>query len=98
MGETIFDVIYPLTIVMDRYSGVYSGGLFTAWNLEPCDVPIDILSDDVTCMDFWYGVNGDVLSGVIRDDIICGVGNTPDEAAANLYARLRRTNNASQEN
>lgn len=27
--------IYPLTIVKDRYTGVYSGGIYTAWKLSP---------------------------------------------------------------
>ena len=25
---------YPLTVLMDRYSGIFSGGKFTAWNKE----------------------------------------------------------------
>ena len=26
--------IYPLTIINDRYAGTYSGGIFTAWNMD----------------------------------------------------------------
>ena len=88
MDNTVFNSIYPLTIVSDRYCGVYSGGNFTAWNLEPCDVPEEIYSGDMTCMDFWNGVDGDVLYGKIRSDIVCGIGNTPEEAVANLYIRI----------
>lgn len=25
---------YPLTIIADRYNGTYSGGRFTAWNMD----------------------------------------------------------------
>lgn len=52
IGENI---IYPLTIITDRYGGTYSGGDFTAWNLQPCDVPDDVYSDDDTCCEFWMG-------------------------------------------
>lgn len=44
---------YPLTICVDRYSGAYSGGEFTAWNLDANEVPEEIHSDDVTCSLFW---------------------------------------------
>lgn len=88
MRETIWDSIYPLTLVADRYDGAYSGGRFTAWNLFAQEVPEAIDGGDVECMDFWYGIDGDVLSGKIRSDIICGVGNTPEEAVGNLYVRL----------
>ena len=51
MGDK-FD-IYPLTITKDRYSGVYSGGEWTAWNCDADEVPSDISDDDVTCCGFW---------------------------------------------
>lgn len=30
---------YPLTILMDRYSGISAGGTFTAWNREAETIP-----------------------------------------------------------
>jgi len=69
--------IYPLTIVRDRYSGTYSGGKYTAWNLDVEDMPEDISDDDMTCMDFW-AVN----------KIPVGVGATPFEALEDLKKEL----------
>lgn len=77
MNGTIYDSIYPLTITADRYGGAYSEGNFTAWNLEPSEVPTEPFDDDVGCMGYW-GVNKP----------ICGKGDTPAEAAANLYIML----------
>lgn len=80
MADTIFESIYPLTITVDRYTGAYSGGRFTAWNLEPNEVPTEPFEDDVSCMDFWYGN---------RNGCVVGVGNTVEAAVANLYILLR---------
>ena len=77
MADTIFESIYPLTIVSDRYSGVYSHGAFTAWNLETYEVPTEISGDDVTCMNFWH-----------ESKIPCGKGQTVEEAVGNLYLLL----------
>ena len=77
MSDTIFESIYPLTIVSDRYSGCYSGGIFTAWNLNAHEVPMEIASDDVTCADFWC-----------KNKILCGKGKTVEEAVANLYIQI----------
>ena len=79
MIDTIFESIYPLTIVADRYGGVYSQGTFTAWNLDTDEVPTEIASDDVTCMNFWN-----------KNTIPCGKGATVEEAVGNLYIALRK--------
>lgn len=73
--------IYPLTIVMDRYGGIYSGGCYTAWNLDVEDVPQEIESDDVTCYDFWHSYDG-----------IVGLGTTPSKAAEDLRRKLEKPN------
>ena len=70
---------YPLTICFDRYSGTYSGGEFTAWNLDADDVPEEIHSDDVTCSLFWD-----------KNEIPVGTGYTPEEAIKNLICILRK--------
>lgn len=68
---------YPLTIVKDRYGGCYSHGVYTAWNLEPEEVPCEISSDDLSCGDFW------------DDNILpVGLGNTPDEAEQDLLKKI----------
>lgn len=81
MSKTIFESIYPLTIVADRYGGVYSRGAFTAWNLDTDEVPTEIASDDVTCMNFWG-----------KNKITCGKGATVEEAVGNLYIALHKQN------
>ena len=79
MSDTVFESIYTLTIVADRYGGVYSNGAFTAWNLDTDEVPTEIASDDVTCMNFWY-----------ENTIPCGKGATVEEAVGNLYIALHK--------
>lgn len=69
--------VYPLTIVEDRYTGVYSNGKYTAWNMYPEDIPQDIEEDDVTCANFWYSYDG-----------VVGLGNTPNEAVEDLCRKL----------
>ena len=69
--------IYPLTIISDRYWGSYSGGVFTAWNMDYHEIPTEPAEDDITCMQFWD-----------TTDIIVGRGNTPQEAADDLRQRL----------
>ena len=72
--------IYPLTVVSDRYTGTYSGGEYTAWNLYPEDIPKAIFSDDDTCCDYFR---------TTRD--IYGRGDTPNEAAIDLSKQLKRS-------
>ena len=69
--------IYPLTIINDRYTGTYSGGIFTAWNMDYYEIPTDPDEDDVTCMLFWA-----------KTDIIVGRGDTPQESVDDLTRRL----------
>lgn len=78
MNEFIEDTIYPLTIISDRYSGVYSGGNYTAWNLYADEVPEGVYADDCECYEFW-----------MENKIICGKGRTTSEALADLYLKLK---------
>lgn len=71
--------IYPLTIIQDRYNGIYSGGKFTAWNLYPDELPEEAFGDDVTCRCFWAD-----------QEIMVGRGDTPDEALAMLAVSLEQ--------
>lgn len=72
--------IYPLTVVKDRYGGAYSGGKYTAWNMDSHEIPIDIDSDDNMCEAFW-----------VYNTIIVGKGNTMDEAVDNLAKLLENS-------
>jgi hypothetical protein len=47
------DNIYPLTIVSDRYSGVYSGGNYLAFNLDFDEIPEEINDSDLPCSKWW---------------------------------------------
>ena len=82
MDETMADKIYPLTVIADRYDGVYSGGRFLAFNRRFYDIPEAIASDDVSCSEFWSIFKN-------RNEIV-GLGDTPDEAIKNLYHKLKR--------
>jgi hypothetical protein len=67
---------YPVTIVLDRYGGTYSGGAWIAWPLLPEDIPGEPTGDDTAAIVFWS--NPRIHS--------CGRGSTPNEALANLEA------------
>ncbi|KKL48773.1 hypothetical protein LCGC14_2322110 [marine sediment metagenome] len=71
------DIPYPLTILVDRYSGAYSGGQWTAWNLEPFEIPPGPTESDMECSDFWAD-----------NEIPVGRGDTPVSAIASLTAAL----------
>ena len=70
---------YPCTILRDRYSGTYSGGLFVAFPLSPNDIPAEADGNDADCAEF-YG----------REDIIFGKGDSPDGAYWNMVENIRR--------
>ena len=75
-----------LTICLDRYGGLYSGGKYTAWYTDPPCVPKEINDRENVCEPFWlYGV----------DDICIkyGVGDTIDEAVHNLYDNIQKWRN-----
>ena len=78
---------YPMTIVEDRYTGAYSGGLYTAWNNFPWEVPEAIFGDDSSCFDFWRLVRKN------KSIYLFGVGQTPEEAAKNLREKINSKSN-----
>ena len=78
--------IYPLTIVKDRYTGTYSGGEFTAWNLDADEVPAGIYSDDCGCHEFW-----------LTNKIPVGKGQSIREAILDLYVQLKKKKEEKEE-
>lgn len=70
--------IWPLTIMLTRYNGVYEGGKWAAFNLSPAHIPAEAHGNDVTCATWW-----DYLGSKIA-----GVGNTPEEAVENLKPKI----------
>jgi prevent-host-death family protein len=74
---------YPCTIVADRYTGVYSGGRWIAYPLQPDDIPWAVEGDDSTCSEFWWDRNAD-------DRLIpVGRGDTPMQAHDDLVRVMR---------
>ena len=79
------DKIYPLVIIRDRYTGVYSGGKYTAWSGDVEDIlpPPEVEDEDVICRNFWYEQEK-------NPTYIVGKGNTVSEALADLYIKLKQ--------
>ncbi len=81
------NIMTPLCIIEDRYSGAYSGGRYLAFHLTPYGVfnlPID--AGDCECNAFWEGRHPDYNV----NDYIIGKGNTPEEAYEDLVQKLKK--------
>lgn len=74
--------IYPVTIVMDRYSGTYSNAKWLAFNLDTSDIPDEIGSSDPDEMIFWREHDEAKLP--------IGKGKTPDLAIIDLITRMKQ--------
>ncbi len=70
--------IYPLTIIKDRYTGVYSHGKYTAWNISFEDIPYAIDDEDTECRSFWYS----------NENACIGLGDTPEDALEDLIRKI----------
>ena len=70
--------IYPLTIIMDRYGGCYSGGRYLAFNLDHYNIPDSIGGNDGDEMVFW--------ASNIEYEI--GKGDTPQSAFDDLKTKI----------
>lgn len=75
--------VWPLTIIADRYSGVYSGAKFLAFNLYEQDIPDGPSGNDNACGDFWEYQDHHQM-------FIIGKGSTPDEAFKALKKQLEQ--------
>ena len=73
------DTIYPLTIKPDRYSGVYSGGEYTAWPCDEAEIPSEVFMDDVSCAHEWSVIKTE------RQQV--GIGCTPSVALVDLFLK-----------
>lgn len=76
-------MIYPLTIISDRYNGSYSGALFLAFYTSYENIPKQIGSDDMDELNFWESDQ--------HKDYIIGKGSTPQEAYINLLLKLPKS-------
>jgi hypothetical protein len=76
LDPELSEPLYPVTILMTRYGGVYEGGAWAAFPLYPVKVPSEAFADDVTCATWWEEFAHAV-----------GVGETPDAALADLESK-----------
>lgn len=79
---------YPLTILMDRYSGMSSGDKFTAWNKNPETIPYEVYGGDFEAIDFWEEYYKGYDKIVWSSEVI-GVGNTPNDAVEDLIRKQK---------
>ena len=70
--------LYPETIMPDRYSGIYSGGLYLAFPLRGEGVPAGASASDVACASFWSYYTQPV-----------GKGSSPQSAHDDLIEKMR---------
>ena len=70
--------IYPLTIILDRYDGAYSGGKWLAFNMDYDEIPKEINSSDIECVKFWHK----------NKDLIVGRGKGLEEALDDLRGKI----------
>ena len=71
-------VLYPLTVISDRYSGCYSGAKFTAWPLVYDMMPKGPDAGDIECSSFWEDA----------DKSLIGMGSTVQEAVNDLLDKV----------
>lgn len=83
--EVLFDEIYPLTIISDRYSGAYSDAQYLAFNLHSSQIPDDVGGGDMQEEDFWH------ISKTCEQYTI-GKGSTPNEAYVDLLREIEKAN------
>ena len=63
-------VKYPLTIIRDRYDGVYSRACWLAFPLDYDEIPEDVNGDDVVCSLFWQTYKEPVGKGAYANDAV----------------------------
>ena len=68
---------YPVSIICDRFDGIYSGGKWVAFPLRFEDIPTDVNSNDLNCIVFWDNY-----------DEPYGIGDSPDAAFTDLMTKM----------
>lgn len=80
---------YPITILLDLHSGLYSGAMWLAFNCKSDEVPEAVEGFDSDCMQFW---------DYDADESVIGFGSTPDEAYEDLCKKIKINENTETEN
>lgn len=84
--------LYPLTIIADRYMGIFCGGQFIAWNCEPEYIPTDIFGGDGDNLDIWKDIlkkDEEEKRSLFRTYPLFGIGSSINEAVDNLDKRVK---------
>lgn len=81
--------VYPTTVILDRYSGAYSGGTWVAWGCDVEYVPREPSGGDGEAMQFWDDRQRETRAGVSSLPAH-GVGHSPEEAVIALDRKQRR--------
>lgn len=68
---------YPVTIIRDRYNGIYSGGDWMAFPLRIDEIPVAVNSNDEECVAFWENYAEPY-----------GLGESPDAALSDLLEKM----------
>jgi hypothetical protein len=72
---------YPVTVVMDRYGGTYSGAKWLAFNVDPQYVPEEVGGSDPEESIYWLEHKD--------SEFPIGKGSTPDNAIQDLIKKLK---------
>lgn len=72
-------MFYPITIIKDRYSGIYRKGAWIAFFKNCNELPNEAFSDDSEAANNFWLENREVV----------GIGNSPDDAYCDLYIKMR---------
>ena len=72
--------VYPVTIIMDRYGGCYSGALWLAFNDFYYEIPGEVDGSDVECMMYWEEADKSKI----------GFGSSIQEAYQDLVKKLKQ--------
>lgn len=84
---------YPLTVIIDRHNGTYSGAKFLAFPLGFDEVPIDVDGSDTMCARFWKYVDAPIGKGASAqeaiDDLIVQVKGDDQQTLDDLRNTIR---------
>ena len=86
---TSIEDIYPLTVMKDRYSGVYSEGKYLAFNDYFHHLPKNIAGSDGDCLTFWSDFEQGKSLNYFNYLVFCGKGNSPTKALNNLLKTMK---------
>ncbi len=82
LDEILLKYLWPVTIVMDRYNGTYSGGRWLAFQMDRSDISYSVGAGDSDEMNFWDDED---------NKLEVGIGNTIADAGLDLVKKMLLT-------